>query len=75
MDDETVAHANDGPLLPIDDIDVSRSANVGTLFDSDPIQPAAPATASNSTNSTQPAPRRGFISSLFGGLGMNWFRR
>jgi hypothetical protein len=73
-DDETLARGDDGPLLPIDDIDVSRSANVGTLFDSDPIQPAAPASASP-VASKPPAPRRGLISSLFGGLGMNWFRR
>jgi hypothetical protein len=74
-DEDVVAHGNDGPWLPIDDIDVSRSANLGTLLDSDPIQPATPTTAANSTNTTQPAPRRGFISSLFGGLGTNWFRR
>jgi hypothetical protein len=74
-DDDTVARGNDGPLLAIDDIDVPRSANVGSLFDSDPIQPPAPASAPNSTSPTQPPPRRGFISSLFGGLGTNWFRR
>jgi hypothetical protein len=74
-DGEALARGNDGPLLPIDDIDVSRSANAGSLFDSEPIQPAAPASPSNATGNPQPAPRRGFISSLFGGLGMNWFRR
>ncbi len=73
--DDAVARGNDVPLLAIDDIDISRSANVGSLFDSDPIQPTAPATTSNSTSTTQPAPRRGFISSLFGGLATNWFRR
>ena len=74
-DDEPLARGNEGPILPIDDIDVSRSANAGTLFDSEPIQPAAaPATASSEA-SRPPAQRRGLISSLFGGLGMNWFRR
>ena len=74
-DDDAVARGNEGPMLAIDEIDVPRSANVGSLFDSDPIQPPAPASPNNSTGTPQPAPRRGFISSLFGGLGMNWFRR
>jgi hypothetical protein len=73
-DDETLARGNDAPLLPIDDIDVTRSANAGTLFDSDPIQPAEPASAPTATT-RPPTQRRGLISSLFGGLGMNWFRR
>jgi hypothetical protein len=72
--DDALARGNDGELLPIDDIEVSRSANASTLFDSDPLQPAG--TASPPTATTRPTTqRRGLISSLFGGLGMNWFRR
>jgi hypothetical protein len=70
----TVERGDNGPPLAVEDLDAPRSSNGASLFDSQPIQPTVPATPSNSSNPTSP-PRRGLISNLFGGLGLNWLRR
>jgi hypothetical protein len=73
-DDETAASGDTGPLLAVEDLDAPRPNNAGTLFDSQPIQPPMPVAAPEPTNPPAP-PRRGLISNLFGGLGLNWLRR
>jgi hypothetical protein len=73
-DEETVARGDNGPVLNVEDLDAPRPSNAASLFDSQPMQPTVPAAASDSTNQPPP-PRRGLISNLFGGLGLNWMRR
>jgi hypothetical protein len=69
-----VERGENGPLLAVEDLDAPRSSTGASAFDSQPIQPTVPATPSNANNQAVP-PRRGLISNLFGGLGLNWLRR
>jgi hypothetical protein len=73
-DGEPVARGDSVPVLNVEDLDAPRSGDNASPLDSQPIQPSAPAVASDSTSQPAP-PRRGLISNLFGSLGLNWMRR
>ncbi|MGP0067781.1 MAG: hypothetical protein ACLQGP_29825 [Isosphaeraceae bacterium] len=73
-DGEAVVRGDNIPVLNVEDLDSPRSGTNAPLLDSHPTQPTDPTVASNSTNQAPP-PRRGLISNLFGGLGLNWMRR
>jgi len=68
--DDPATRGDDGPVLAVDDSDAPRAGDAGSLFDAQPVPPAAPTTAN-----PPPAPRRGILGNLFGGLGLNWLRR
>ncbi len=71
-----------GPLLSMSDATLpaveesSTSANTAdNMAESAVTNPNAAADPSTATAATQPPPRRGPISSLFAGLGLNWLRK
>ncbi len=70
---ESLERGNQGPLLAVEDLNASRAASGEILQDSQPMQPTNVPSAT--TTNPAPAPRRGLISNLFGGLGLNWMRR
>jgi hypothetical protein len=80
--DQEATEEESGPLLALPSIDLSRPAPLGTGPDAQPGASTALAEdpASN-PNATAPPPpqappqRRGLLSNLFGGLGLNWLRR
>jgi hypothetical protein len=78
--DQEAADEENGPLLALPSIDFSRPDQLGAGPEIPPGANAALAenTASNPGTAAPPqAPpqRRGLLSNLFGGLGLNWLRR
>ena len=77
------ARQNDpGPLLSASDAGLPAVEEAATAADSAANEPAQPvantppaADPASAPVAIQPAPRRGPISSLFAGLGLNWLRR
>jgi hypothetical protein len=78
--DQDAADEENGPLLALPSIDLSRPDQLGAGPDFQPGANAALAENTASNPSTTPPPqappqRRGLLSNLFGGLGLNWLRR
>jgi hypothetical protein len=71
-EDEVVGRADESPLLDVPSIDLSRAAAPGPFFDPPTAGGSTPPTNASPARS---APRRGLLSNLFGGLGLNWTRR
>ena len=74
-DDETVARGDNGPLLAVEDLDAPRPGKFRAAPSSIPSRSSRPSRLPPRIRISQPAPRRGLISNLFGGLGLNWLRR
>jgi hypothetical protein len=72
LDEEVVGRADESPLLEVPNIDLSRVEAPGPFFDPSTGGAANPASNTSPARST---PRRGVLSNLFGGLGLNWMRR
>jgi hypothetical protein len=77
-DEDAPSPGDDGPLLAMPNIELPRGEDSGSLLNSQPgeVTAPAPSPAVNTSVSAPPsAPRRGRLSNLFSGLGLNWLRR